>query len=332
MRSFLLLMSLLSMLFGCGKSAQKKMPYPEALQFPQTDNTRCAVQAIAMDSGLYAQAFILSPDKTGVFMLAYGMEGTPEKMPYQLIHLDADGNVQHKIILKDSHWTDQPTFWWETDGSLHLMLHTEFLRLDPATFQVLKRWKQWDYTNFLSQKQFDQLTYDKQDNAYRETLKKKIAKSSHAQVLQVFNLHFMMLDFAGKTPEAWYLRSDDLIGKYSAEFGLQKATPTMQPEPKITPGMEETKPDTPYILIADGDASLQWLIHRTLDYKFAYPDLKYIEERVLELSAKGQKARFRLTNQDKHDLYLKYADNALLQTVNGAVWWMYERELYKIEM
>ena len=67
----LLLISLLTLLFGCGKKSGNKDKFPQVPYFPQADNPACRVEPVPMDSGFYAQSFIILPDKQHVYVLAY---------------------------------------------------------------------------------------------------------------------------------------------------------------------------------------------------------------------------------------------------------------------
>lgn len=314
----LLLMSLFSLLFGCGNKSKNKEKYPEVPHFPQTDNPACRLEPVRMDSGFFAQAFIISPDRQSVFVLAYGMEGTPDRMPYQLLRLDAAGRAQAKMVMPDSQWEDSPCFWWEDDGRLTLMLSSTIGTFDPVSMKTVKEWQQVDIKNFLPRKRLDQLTYDEQDTAYREAVEKAAAKSRSAYVLRVLNLHFLMLDIGGKTLQAWYLRDDEDIERFTAKFGLRKGAQYN----------EETKDGD----VSDGNVRISTLARDMLDYKIAYPDLKYIGSRTLALTDGKQTARFKLSNKDNHSMDLQYSDNQYLVTSDGTMWLMYERQLYRVKM
>lgn len=310
----LLLMSLLSFLFGCGKGPAKTKPYADVPHFPQTDNPAFRVAPFVPDPDFFPQAFILSPDKKSVFVLAYGMEGPPESMTYQLLRLGQDGQVQARALMPDCQVAEVPNFWWEDDGSLSLMLHTDVKNFDPATLKVLKTWTQVDFTNFMPRKKLDQLVYDEQVDAYRAAMQMAIAQSSVRYVRKVLNLEFLLLDFAHKPAEIWHLRDADDVEPFIHEYGERKA------------------PLNPADSLTDGPARMTLLAHQVLDYKFAYPNLKYIEENVHELSIGQRQARFKLSNKEKHALQLGYADNGYLATADGAVWLLYERVLYRIEV
>ena len=316
----LLLMSLFSLLFGCGNKSKNKEKYPEVPHFPQTDNPACRPEPVPMDSVFFAQAFIISPDRQSVFVLAYGMEGTPDRMPYQLLRLDAAGRVQAKMLMPDSQWADSPCFWWEDDGALTVMLANAIETFDPAAMKAVRVWQQVDIKNFLPQKRLDQLTYDEQDTAYRQALERAAAKSRSAYVLRVLNLHFLLLDTGGKTLQAWYLRDDDDIERFAAKFGLRKGA---QYDEKTKDGGDD---------VSDGNVRMSTLAHEMLDYKIAYPDLKYIGSRTLALTDGKQTARFKLSNKGNHSMDLQYSDNQHLTTADGAVWVMYERQLYRVRM
>ncbi len=315
----LLLMSLLSLLFGCGNKSKNKGKYPEVPHFPQTDNPACRLEPVAMDSGFFAQAFIISPDKQSVFVLAYGMEGTPDRMPYQLLRLDAGGRIQSKMVMPDSQWENAPCFWWEDDGKLTLMFSSVIGTFDPVGMKAVKEWQQVDIKNFLPQKRLDQLTYDEQDTAYREAMEKAVGKSRSACVLQVLNLHFLLLDTNGKVLQAWYLKDDEDIERFTAKFGLRKGAQY---------GAQTADDDA----VSDGNTRISTLAREMLDYKIAYPDLKYIGSRTLALSMGNQTARFKLSNKDNHSMNLQYSDNQYLTTADSTIWLMYERQLYRVRM
>lgn len=313
----LLFMSLLSLLFGCGTKSGDKDKFPQVPYFPQTDNPACRVEPAPMDTGFYAQSFIIAPDKQHVYVLACGMAGTPEKMPYQLLRLDAAGQAQRKVEMPDCQWADTPCFWWENDGKLSLLLNDVIKTLDPDDLQLVKEWQQMDLKNFLPQKKMDQLTYDEQVLAYDEALQNAAGKSRTAYVLQVWNLHYLMLDFKGQPAQSWHLWNDEDIEQAVARYGLRKGAsyPAEQPEND---------------LISDENARLTLLTHEVLDYKMAYPNLKYIEMRVLALTAGKQTARFKLSNKNNRSLFLQYADNQRLTTADGTAWLLFEGVLYRV--
>ncbi len=315
----LLLMSLLTLLFGCGNNPKNKDQFPEVPLFPKTDNPACRLEPVPMDSDFFAQAFIITPDRKSVFVLAYDTAGTPDRMPYQLLRLDAAGQVQAKIAMPDSQWEDIPCFWWEEDGSLSLMLKSVIETFDPAGMKVKKEWRQINPKNFLPRERLDQLTYDEQDTAYREAVKTSAGESRSGFVLETLNRVFLMLDYDGKPSRAWLLSDEEDIERYKKIFGLRKGAPN--PAESAGDG-----------LVSEDTAGLSYLSHDILDYKIAYPNLQYIESRTLALSIGNKKARFKLSNKDGHSLNLQFADNQYLTTADGTVWLMYERDLYRVRI
>ena len=325
----ILLMSLLSVLFGCGKSAKDKDKYADVPHFPQTDNPACRVVQIPMDSGFFAQAFILSPDKTSVYILAFGMAGTTDSMPYQLLRLAPSGQVLAKTVMPGCQWSDAPALYWAERGQLGVALHGSVIRLlNPGSLQVVKEWREIFIENFLPQKKLEQLTYDEQRDAYEAALEKAIERSRSAFVIQFPGAAFytLMLDF-GKTAEAGHIRSEEEEQPLIDRFGLYDVS--FNPGSRLAP-----HPPTPDsgALIADGNIRLRYLLRHVFDYKIDFPNIKDMEARILELSNGSHAAKFRLSNKDKHDLYLQYADNQYLATADQAVWLLYERQLYRVEL
>ena len=104
-------MSLFPSIFGCSGSGKKPNEFANVPQFPLTDNPVCKVNPIRPENDFFGQAFILSRDKKNVFLLAYGMAGTPENMPYQVLRLNADGIIEDTITMEHCKWTEYPNFW-----------------------------------------------------------------------------------------------------------------------------------------------------------------------------------------------------------------------------
>ena len=317
-KRYFLLMSLLSFLFGCGESSNKSEQYAQVPQFPQLDNPNCQVVPFKTDTDFFAQTFIISPDKKNVFVLAYGMAGTPQKMPYQILKLNMDGNMEHKVTIPNCVWGEIPNFWWENNGYLSLKIADDIKTFDPFQLTIVKARREISKENFLSHKRLVMMEYHETEDAYDSALQKAIEKSTVQYVRKVLNLDYLMLDFADRQAEAWYLYPNNEVEHVIAKYGEQKSP--MNPPPP-------TEDD----IITDGNTRLTFLKHNTLDYKIAYPNIKYIEERVLQLSVNNnQKARFKLGNKENHGLELHYADNGFLTTTNGHVWLLYERQLYQL--
>ena len=345
LKRFVLLMSLLSILFGCGKKANKAEQYAQVPLFPQTDNQNCRITAFQPDRDFVAQTFILSPDKKNIFLATYGQTTTPKRvikyadeahteplpespaerkpdiMPYQILKLDMDGNVLEKIVLPNCIWAGVPLFWWENEGNLSLKLADYIKTFEPVHLAIVKTWHEMSQDNFLSQKKLIIMEFHEKEDAYYLALQTAIKKSTLKYTRKFYNLDYIMLDFAGKNAEYWYLypnrESTDIMTKY----GEHKA-------PMNPPTTYEKD------LLTDGTTHLTVLANNVLDAKYVWasPHIKYSEERIMEITMGKQKAGFKLVNKDNHSLSFHCADNDYLTTVNGAVWLVYESVLYRIEM
>lgn len=325
----ILLMSLFSILFGCGKGAKDKDKYADVPHFPQTDNPACRVEPVHMDSGFFAQAFLLSPDKQNVYVLAFGMDGTADRMPYQVLRLDQTGRVLTKTVMPDCQWSNAPALYWASDGQLGIVLHGSVVRLlDPGSLRVVKEWREVFAENFLPRKKLDQLTFNERRDAYDAALQKAAQRSRSAFVIQFPGAAFytLMLDF-GKTAEAWHIRSEEEEQSLIDHYGLYKID--YNPGSRLAP-----HPPTPDsgALITDGNTRLRYLVRHVFDYRIVYPNIKDVEARIFELSDKRRSTQFRLSNKEKHDLHLQFADNHYLTSSDKAIWVLYERQLYRLEL
>jgi len=345
LKRFVLLMSLLSILFGCGKKANKAEQYAQVPLFPQTDNQNCRITAFQPDRDFVAQTFILSPDKKNVFLATYGQTTTskrvikyadeahteplpespaerkPDIIPYQILKLDMDGNVLEKIVLPNCIWVGVPLFWWENEGNLSLKLADYIKTFEPVHLAIVKTWQEISQDNFLSQKKLTMMEFHEKEDAYYLALQTAIKKSTLKSTRKFYNLDYIMLDFAGKNAEYWYLypnrESTDIMTKYGENKAPMNPPTTFEKD-----------------LLTDGTTHLTVLANNVLDAKYVWasPHIKYSEERIMEITMGKQKIGFKLVNKDNHSLSFHCADNDYLTTANGAVWLMYEAVLYRIEM
>lgn len=310
--NFLLILTILSALFGCNSKSKQLADIDKIPHFPQTDNPAFKVEPYQVDAGFYVQNFIFSQDKKNVFLLACKVDTAPERISYQLLRLDQDGKVEEKLVLPYDQWTGVPGFWWEDDGRLGLRLENEFEVFDPTNFKTMETWKEIDFNNFMTQEKRDQLVYDEQVDAFMDVWHKAIDKSHSQYIRKVMNLYYMFIDLKPKPSEVWCVQNQDDIDYWIEKYG-ERITP-MNPE-KYT---------------VDDNVSVVEVAHHFLDYKIIFPNIKDIEAYIMKLSSGKKSAQFRLSNKEGHSLNLTYADNQYMTTGNGDVWMMYEKVLYHI--
>ena len=165
------------------------------------------------------------------------------------------------------------------------------------------------------------MEFHEKEDAYYIALQTAIKKSTAKYTRKLYNLEYIMLDFANKNAEYWYLypnrESDDIKSKYAERKAPMNPPTTFDKD-----------------LLTDGNTHLTVLESNVLDYHYTYasPNIKYTEERIMEIANGKQKARFKLNNKDKHSLKFNYACNDYLATTNGTVWLMYEGVLYRIAL
>lgn len=321
----LLLMSLFSILFGCGKRSTDKEKYPHIPHFPLTDNPACQVEAVPIPDSVQVHAFIFSPDKQSIYVLTYGPVETPEQMPYHLFRLDSGGDIQAKTTLPDKRWSNQPLLYWEENGLLTLVLpNAAITTFDPVSLKTTQEWQVITTKNFLPSRRLQQLTFDEQRDAYREAREQAIRKCDMGfwVLLPAGNLNLLALEYSSKPGEAWQTPSDEAV---DTRFPLKKRA--TNPDAQQFAGEKTPEPNDQ---ITDGIAGLKFLARDVFDYKINYPNLRDIESRIFEISSGKRVARFKLSNKDKHSLQLQLSDDQYLTTSDGALWLIYEGLLYRI--
>ena len=323
----LLLMSLLSLLFGCGKYPRSKEKYPGMPHFPQTDNPAFRVEPVAVDSGFVAQSFVLAPDGESVFVLAYDLAGTAEHMPYLLLQYDTSGRFKRRLAMPIGVWEERPVLFWGALGQLYVgLFHSTVSMIDPLELRPMYEYHAVHSGNFLPRKKLDQMTFDEQRDAYAEALRHAPDNSGSGDLLQPPKgaVCCLALTFKGKPDEAWHIpqgEEQDFID----EFGLVE----IPQNPFAHWGVDEKSIEVDSS-VTNGDARLRYADRDVFDYRIRYPNIKGVESRIFELKKGGKTARFKLSNLEKHSLYLQIGDNGNFLSDNGSIWLIYENQLYRI--
>ena len=156
------------MLFGCGKRPASKEGFADIPHFPETDSPAVAVTPVPMEPGFSPQTFLLHPEHSGAFVLAHHPGDSTQQALYHLLFLNSNGQVQAKTTFRKNSETAPPLLWWEEHQRLALLIDHDIRTFDPATLKEISHRRYLNFSNFLTKNQRDQLTYNEQNNAYRQ--------------------------------------------------------------------------------------------------------------------------------------------------------------------
>ncbi len=333
-RLALLLISLISFMFGCsGKKtpATKQAAWP---QFPESDNPSVRIEAVLPDSLSVLNAFYIPSDKKQVYVLV--CQQPPRKNPdanfnvpaivdFKLLCLDEKGKILHQMKLPDSDARYGADFGM-LDGRIFIRLSDCFLGLDTAKLTITEKIPIWFDQRFPSKDKVELMMPHEQRAAYRAAFEKAIKSARSCQ-------------FLDWTPSGeGYALIGDASGKRAAWSPQQFVDNHVEELKKLYPNLRVTlyagyQYDAAKDLqqIADEQAHIQELEYLPGGSQLVYPNYK--ERRILqhEMTVAGKQLRFSTTDRNGHDLRLVFSDNKMLSTWDGAAWVQYEGVLYRVD-
>ncbi len=305
-------MSIFSNFFGCKKSMKPGQEFSELPIFPLVNNPKVSVDLIEMDSDFFAQTFILSEDKTAIYVLAYGMEGAPDQMPYQLIKLDENGKAISKLRLEHCKWTEYPHFWWTKEQQLGLLLSTGSFIFTTQPLTKRQEYKAILLPEFIRLPELEELVYNEKTELYYKKCRQSLGKSTSAYLQQILEDTFLFINMNADLSEIWLIENEDFLNQIRNKHET------------FSPPVNQTGPYNDELTHLNLKSNIQ------IDYKIDYPRIKNIEEHVYELTQNKLILHFKVTNKDKQSLKIILSDNRYLTTSNSRVWLMHERKLYSI--
>ena len=326
--TILLIMSLLSILFGCNtkKTPPKAVEWP---RFPATDNAETTVTALPLADGYTVRSFYITPDKQHLYVLGSrqprsrnpAFPGEPAYVDYRLLCLDAGGKIlYHKDMLRTD-WMYGGTFGL-LEGELLLRIGDWFLVLEPKTFAIKEK-IQVHTSGYVSWKE-KEMTRDEHQADYQAKFDALLDKCKTCKLLYWSpGLEYLVFvqGKAGKRA-AWEPMSyeDDVLADLK-----QRLEPLA-----VTLHAQTSNADSTHLQITDGSAQLREVAHLPGGTQFSYPNYKTRTVLQYELTLNDQKIRFSLSDRDAHSLRLGFSDNLMLSMGDGSVWVAYEYDLYRI--
>lgn len=332
MRHFaLLLLWLISLLFGCGGRNAKK-PKQDLPWFPNTDNPAVQVMEIPLDSGYTVQTFLAAPERKEVYVLARTrvvMSGEHRleerwRTDYLLLHLNHEGQELHRLALPNFRNSD-PAFLWLEDQALVFFGLDKCRLYDPSNLKLIKEIPQYTTYEFPSAKKLEELLPEEQLELYLPTREQAIKKSTSTQILNLPKAGgtVLQLEDAKKKRSFWTILDEDELEEFRKSYNIIQ--PPLNPDWKYNP-------DTGLYRVGDGDLVLETTKEVSMGTQLDYPNYKLRSAMQYELKLEGQIARFATNNRSRKPLYVQISQNDYLSASGKEAWIGYNGVLYRLSV
>lgn len=330
MRHFaLLLLWLISLLFGCGGRNAKK-PKQDLPWFPNTDNPAVQVMQIPLDSGYTVQTFLVAPERKEVYVLARTrvvMSGEHRleerwRTDYLLLHLNHEGQELHRLALPNFRNSD-PAFLWLEDQALVFFGLDKCRLYDAANLKLIQEIPQYTTYEFPSSKKLEELLPEEQLDLYLPTREKAIKKSVSTQILNLPKAGgtVLQLEDAKKKRSFWTILDEDELEEFRKSYNIIQAP--LNPDWKYNP-------DTGLYRAGDGNLVLETTKEVSMGTQLDYPNYKLRSAMQYELKLEGQIARFATNNRSRKPLYVQISQNDYLSASGKEAWIGYNGTLYRL--
>lgn len=321
----LLLMSLFSLIFGCGrkKTPAEPPPFP---RFPETDHPHIEAEPVALDEGFAVRSFCLAPGTPFVYVLAY-RDTVQRQGRYKTNASDAriyrldsrDTSLRH-LDVPDSDWVSGVGFGWMPDG-LWALLDDGFHRIDTAEFVLREKIPTYD-DRFFPGAKLDEMTFDELRDGYEAAFEAMLARDAGQHWLEwtPYGGYYVLANEPKQKRSAWSPRTyeDDVLEPLRKRFAPLR--------PLVNPQAE-----TDSILIHDGDCDIRTLEIRSAGTELDYPNYKSRRIAQYELKMGAETVHFSMTDKKRGILFPDFADNLYLRTPDGSVWIKYGTLLYRLK-
>jgi len=328
----LLAMSILSLLFGCNpkKTPPKAEEWP---RFPETDNPYIKIEPVQLDSGFLARSFFIQQDKQHVYVLGYKKDARRnpddpserETSDFRLYAIDTEGRPKRHLNLMriDRYWGGS---FGMLDNQLMIRLGDYFLVLDIAKFTIQEKISVYDKQFFPSKQKVELMTFDEQRDAYQALFDEMLEKCTGCKWLDWTpgGEYLVFVPGPAGKRSAWSPMSyeDELLADLKSRFELISVP--------LNPQTNNTQ-DGSEMYISDAGAKIREAEYLSGGTELDYPNYKNRSVLQYEMTLGDKKLHFSTTDKKRHDLRLRFSDNAMLSTADGAAWVTYEGVLYRIE-
>lgn len=326
----LLLLWLVSALFGCNNRNSKK-PKQDLPWFPNTDNPAVQVMEIPLDSGYTVQTFFVSPERKELYVLAHNRVWTNAqyqlenrfRTDYQLLHLDAKGQVLQRLNFPDLRHSNPACLWMEHD-KLVFFLDDRVRLYDAESMKPREEIPCYVTYDFPTAKKLKELFPEEQLALYLPAREKALKKSVSTRVLSLPAAGgvVLLLEEEKQKRSVWSILDSLEADQFTRQYG--------QIEPPVNPGWNYNA-DTGLFRLEDGNMVLETTKKVSMGTQLDYPNYKSRSAMQYELLIGDKKARFATTNRFRYPLYVFCAQNDYLSASGTEAWIAYDGKLYRLE-
>lgn len=332
MRYFaLLLLWLLSLLFGCGGRSAKK-PKQDLPWFPNTDNPALQVMEIPLDSGYTIQTFLVAPERKEIYVLARTRMVMSKKhileerwrTDYQLLHLDAQGQVLQRRELANCQDSD-PAFLWLEGNALFFFANDKGRLFDLASLEPVEEIPYYAQYVFPSSKNLQELFPEEQLELYAPARAQALKKSSFTRILELPKAGgtVLLLENTNKSRSLWTILDETDLEQLRALYPLI--------QPKLNDNWKYN-PETGLYQVGDKDIFLETTAKVSMGTQLDYPNYKSRSAIQYEMSLHGEKVRFATNDRSRKPLYVQFSQNDYLSATGTEVWLGYNGSLYRLTL
>lgn len=326
----LLLLWLVSALFGCGGRNSKK-PKQDLPWFPNTDNPAVQVTEIPLDSGYTVQTFFVAPERKEVYVVAHTrVEQSGDykledrfRTDYLLLHLDAKGQVLQRRELPNSRHS-APSYLWLEHKNLVFYLDDKVRLYDAGSMKVTEEIPCYAKHNFPSPKNLKELFPEEQLELYLPARAKVLKNSVSTRVLSLPDRGGLVLlvESAKQKRSIWTILDSLEADQFVREYG--------QIKPPINPSWKYNS-ETGLFRVQDGNIVLEVTSKDSLGTQREFLNYKSRSAIRYELHISGQKARFATNNRWGKSLYVLFSQDGYLSAAGAEAWLEYNGGLYRVE-
>lgn len=330
MRYFaLLLIWLLSLLFGCGGRNAKK-PKQELPWFPNTNNSAMQIMEIPQDSGYTLQTFLVAPERKEVYALLNNRVWmSPNhklqerwRTDYLLLRLDAEGRVLQRRELEGvGHST--PAYLWVEGRALLFFANDKSRLFDLTSLAPVEEIPYYAQHIFPSSKKLEELLPEEQLELYLPAREKALKKSNFTRILDLPKAGgtVLLLENTDETRSLWTILDETELERYRALYPLI--------QPKLN-NHWQYNPETGLYRAEDKGVFLETIAKISMGTQLDYPNYKSRSAIQYELTLNGKKARFATNDRSRKPLYVQLSQNDYLSASGEEAWIGYNGTLYRL--
>lgn len=322
-----IIMSLLSLLFGCGKRTDK--PQQNLPWFPEIDNLALKVQEIPLDSDYVVETFLVSRERKEIFVLTYKLveERSPEHLTglvnYQLLCFNANGTLRIRKELPRIEMS-VPAHLWIEHYNLVLFLNDKVRLYNVESLELTEEIPYYSENAFPTSANLEELVPEEQMELYPPARAEHLKNCSSIRVLNLPKAGgcVLLVKDNHQQRSIWPLIDSSDVDQFSRQYGMI--------EPPINPGWSYHE-ETGLYQMKDQEVYLETTAMVSIGTQLVYPNYKERSAIQYRLLVNEKTARFATTNRSGKPLYVQTSENEYLSTSGKEAWIAYRGILYRLE-